>query len=126
MEIEFFLVFIFSSVYIIFTLYQIILLSLNFNKIKLLLFLLTKINHFFIIYISLNIFEKYIISFLVYKLHLIFSFIFLMILIFYSKKIKDYKDKINFFIIVMDSILTLNYYLFLFKIDIFSLIDRML
>ncbi len=126
MEIEFFLVFIFSSVYIIFTLYQIILLSFNFNKIKLLLFLLTKINHFFIIYISLNIFEKYTISFWGYKLHLIFSFIFLMILIFYSKKIKDYKDKINFFIIVMDSILTLNYYLFLFKIDIFSLIDRML
>lgn len=126
MEIEFFLVFIFSSVYIIFTLYQIILLSFNFNKIKLLLFLLTKINHFFIIYISLNIFEKYTISFWGYKLHLIFSFIFLIILIFYSKKIKDYKDKINFFIIVMDSILTLNYYLFLFKIDIFSLIDRML
>ena len=126
MEIEFFLVFIFSSVYIIFTLYQIILLSFNFNKIKLLLFLLTKINHFFIIYISLNIFEKYTISFWGYKLHLIFSFIFLMILIFYSKKIKDYKNKINFFIIVMDSILTLNYYLFLFKIDIFSLIDRML
>ena len=114
MEIEFFLVFIFS------------LLLFNFNKIKLFLFLLTKINHFFIIYISLNVFEKYTISFWVYKLHLIFSFIFLMILIFYSKKIKDYKNKINFFIIVMDSILTLNYYLFLFKIDIFSLIDRML
>ena len=48
MEIEFFLVFIFSSVYIIFTLYQIILLSFNFNKIKLLLFLLTKINYFFL------------------------------------------------------------------------------
>ena len=93
MEIEFFLIFIFSLFYLIFTLYQITLLLFNFNK---------------------------------NKLHLIFSFIFLMILIFYSKKIKDYKNKINFFIIVMDSILTLNYYLFLFKIDIFSLIDRML
>ena len=116
MEIEFFLIFIFSLFYLIFTLYQITLLLFNFNKIKLFLFLLTKINHFFIIYISLNVFEKYTISFWVYKLHLIF----------YSKKIKDYKNKINFFIIVMDSILTLNYYLFLFKIDIFSLIDRML
>ena len=60
----------------------------------------------------------------IFILHFLLSLIIFINIIIYLKKIHNYKEKCDFLIIGIDSILIFNFYLFILKLDIFSLLEK--
>ena len=60
----------------------------------------------------------------IFILHFLLSLIIFINIIIYLKKIHNYKEKCDFLIMSIDSILIFNFYLFILKLDIFSLLEK--